>query len=65
MSTKSVELDDWSFTANETSAGVYTAIGRDKAGRRVEMTGTDPDVLIARCKEAALQMMRESAGERC
>ncbi len=51
------ELPGWSFDADEVSAGVYRAFGRDRAGRNVEVTGIDTDALIEKCKQAALQMM--------
>jgi C-terminal processing protease CtpA/Prc len=54
------ELPGWSFDADEVSAGVYRAFGRDRAGRNVEATGIDPDVLIEKCKQAALQMMSDT-----
>jgi hypothetical protein len=53
------ELPGWSFDADEVSAGVYRAFGRDRAGRNVEATGLDPDALIEKCKQAALKMMTE------
>ena len=54
------ELPGWSFDADEMSAGVYRAFGRDRAGRNVEATGLDPDALIEKCKQAAIQMMADS-----
>lgn len=54
------ELPGWSFDADEVSAGVYRAFGRDRAGRNVEATGLDPDALIEKCKQAAIQMMADS-----
>ncbi len=54
------DLPGWSFDADEISLGVYRAFGRDRAGRNVEATGLDPDVLIEQCKRAAQQMMTES-----
>jgi len=54
------ELPGWSFTADEVSAGVYLALGRDGAGRTVEEAGLDPDVLIEKCKQAAIQIMADS-----
>ena len=54
------ELPGWSFDAHEVSAGVYRAFGRDRAGRNVEATGLDPDALIEKCKQAAIQMMADS-----
>lgn len=51
------ELPDWSFDADEISAGVYRAFGYDLGGRNVEATGIDPDALIEKCRRAALDMM--------
>jgi len=51
------ELPGWSFDADEVSAGVYRAFGRDRLGRNVEATGIDPDALIEKCRRAALEMM--------
>ena len=39
------DLPGWSFDADEISLGVYRAFGRDRAGRNIEATGLDPDVL--------------------
>jgi hypothetical protein len=61
MSVDFSELPGWSFDADEVSAGVFKAVGRDRSGRTVETTGFDPEILIERCKQAALEMMlRES-----
>ena len=54
------ELPGWSFDADEVSAGVYRAFGCDSTGRNVEATGLDPDALIVKCKQAAVQMMADS-----
>jgi hypothetical protein len=54
------ELPGWLFDADEVSAGVYRAFGRDRSGRNVEAKGLDPEVLIEKCKKAALQMMADS-----
>jgi hypothetical protein len=54
------ELPDWSFDADEVSAGVYRAFGRDGAGRFVEASGLDTDALIEKCRQAALEIMAES-----
>jgi hypothetical protein len=53
------DLPDWSFEADEVSAGVYRALGRDRAGRSVEVIGLDPDELIEKCKQKALQLIDE------
>jgi len=54
------ELPDWSFDADEVSPGVYRAFGGDRAGRKVEASGLDPEVLIEKCRQAALEIMAES-----
>jgi hypothetical protein len=51
------ELPDWSFDADEVSAGVYRAFGRDRTGRNVEASGLDPEALIEKCRQAALEIM--------
>jgi hypothetical protein len=50
------ELPGWSFDVDEVSANVYRAFGRDRAGRNVEATGLDPDTLVEKCRQAALQI---------
>jgi hypothetical protein len=54
------ELPDWSFDADEVSQGVYRAFGRDRAGRKVEASGLDPEALIERCRQAALEIVAEN-----
>jgi len=54
------ELKNWTFDAEEVSANVYRAFGRDLQGRSVEATGLDPDALIEKCREAAIKMMTEA-----
>jgi len=54
------ELPGWSFDADEVSAGVFRAFGHDRAGRNVEATGLDPEALIDKCRQAALQVMAEA-----
>lgn len=53
-------LSDWTFQADEVSAGVYKVRGHDTPGRSVERTGTDPDKLLEQCRADALRMMRQS-----
>lgn len=53
------ELPGWLFDADEMSAGVYRAFGRDRAGRNVEAIGLNPDELIEKCKQTALEMMAD------
>jgi hypothetical protein len=57
MPTEFPELPDWSFDADEISAGVYRVFGKDTAGRNVEVTGHDPEALIQKCRQAALQIV--------
>lgn len=59
MTITSSELPDWSFEAEEISASVYRAFGRDRTGRTVEAIGLDPDTLIEQCKQEALRMVVE------
>jgi hypothetical protein len=54
------ELPDWSFGADEVSASVCRAFGRDRAGRNVEAFGLDPEALIEKWREAALEIVAES-----
>jgi len=54
------ELPGWTFDAEEVSAGVYRAFGRDLLGRNVEATGLDPDALIEECRRAALKIMADA-----
>lgn len=54
------ELPNWSFDADEVSAGVYRAFGCDRTGRKVEASGLDPEALIEKCRQAALEIMAAS-----
>lgn len=56
MSPTFPELPGWTFDADEVSANVYCAVGCDRAGRKVEATGTDPDAVIMKCRQAALEL---------
>jgi hypothetical protein len=47
---------EWSFSVEETSAGVYRARGVDSEGRTVETIGTDPDAALKDCTGAAAEM---------
>ena len=53
-------VDQWSFSVEEVSAGVYRAKGVDDAGRTVECSGTDPDSALAECQRAALSVSPDS-----
>jgi len=50
------DLPGWLFEVDEMSANVFKVIGRDKAGRTIEKTGLDPDVLLEECKASARTM---------
>jgi hypothetical protein len=63
MSKEFVELPGWLFNAEEISAGVYKAFGRDRVGRNVEAIGFDPDALIKKCKQDALKMMEKATAD--
>ncbi len=56
MEIRDDSLPGWVFRIDEVSAGVYKAVGRSPRGRTVHRTGTDPDALIAQCKEDALKL---------
>jgi hypothetical protein len=53
------EPPNWSVDADEVSPGVYRAFGRDRAGRNVEPFGPDPEALIQKCRQAALEIIAE------
>ena len=57
MSAKDNVLQDWSFHVEEVSVGVYLVTGTDRAGRKVEKKGIDPDSLVAECKQDAAEML--------
>lgn len=40
----------WEFRIDEQSANVYVVIASDAAGRTIEKTGTDPDLLLEECR---------------
>jgi hypothetical protein len=56
------ELPGWKFDADEVSAGVYKATGKDRQGRNVEATGTDPDEMIEKCRKYAIEIMKAERG---
>lgn len=62
MTVQFPELPGWLFDAEEVSAGVYRAFGKDEHGRSVEFLGpTDPLALIQQCRESALEIVRRHA----
>ena len=55
---KTGDLSTWSFQIEEMSAGVYKVRGIDEAGRSVELTGTDPYILLEKRKKAAAEIIQ-------
>ena len=51
------DVPGWEFTVDEVSAGVYEVFGVDEAGRSVRVYGQDPDELLRRCHEQAVEMI--------
>lgn len=44
-------VENWYFRIDEISNGAFQVSGKDKWGRTVEFSGTDPDELLERCTE--------------
>jgi len=61
MAIRDEALPDWAFHVEEVSAGVYSVIATDRAGRTVEKKGIDPEALIMECKQAAIEMIQDEA----
>ena len=53
------ELSNWKFDVDEVSAGVYRVFGEDQSGRNIEMTGTNPEKILAECKNWAMKINSE------
>lgn len=53
MKIRDESLPGWVFTVDEVSAGVFEVVGRGPGGLTVSRKGTDPEDLIANCKEDA------------
>jgi hypothetical protein len=51
---KRAETPSWEYEVQEVSAGVYRVRATDAAGRAVEFTGEDPDLLIEACVREAV-----------
>lgn len=51
-----IEPYGWSFQVEEVSAGVYQVTGTDRAGRRVTLTGTEPEEVLEECKRNAMRI---------
>jgi hypothetical protein len=52
---------DWTVKIDEVSAGVYNLITKHRLGPCIDLTGTDPDKLLARARIAAEVIEREIA----
>ena len=48
-----LDLPDWSFDIDETSAGVYQVVAIDKQGHLISAAGIDPEMLVAECRSEA------------
>ena len=59
MKIKFPELKNWTFIADEVSAGVYNVKGSDIDGRSLNFTGFDYDELLARAKSEAIKMQSD------
>jgi hypothetical protein len=53
MERKIAKFPNWTFNLDEISAGVYKLNGRNDLGCTVELTGIDPDKLIAEATSSA------------
>jgi hypothetical protein len=47
------DLPGWTFEIDEVSANVYEVIATDSVGHRVQVKGTDPDVLLEDARKSA------------
>jgi hypothetical protein len=56
MKARADNAESWSFDIRELSAGVYQVVATHPSGRRVELTGTQPDALIEQAKSAIVAM---------
>jgi hypothetical protein len=59
VETKIETLPKWVFRIEEVSNGVYKLQGRNDLGCSIELTGYDPEPLIAQAKASAEQMERD------
>lgn len=59
MAIRFEDVPGWEFTVDEISAGVYEGSGVDKVGRSVRVRGQDPDELLRRCHEQAVEIMSQ------
>jgi hypothetical protein len=52
-----LKKDGWNFSVEEISANVYQVTATDRQGRSVQITGTDPDLLLEDCRRDVLRMI--------
>lgn len=50
------ELPAWQFSLREVSTGVYIVTAKHRLGATLEMSGTQPEELLERCKREAMVM---------
>jgi hypothetical protein len=53
-------LEDWKFTVEETSPGVYRGRGTDRRGRNVCCTDDSVEGVLKKCRTAAIRLMRNN-----
>jgi hypothetical protein len=51
-------LPDWTLEIREVSAGVYNVKGVHSSGANIDLTDTDPELLLERAKESAKSMLK-------
>jgi len=47
----------WSFDIIEISANIFKVTGKDKQNHIIELTGTEPDELLEKCKKYATDII--------
>ena len=50
----------WEFYVDEVSVNVFQVKGKNTQNKTVEITGTDPETLIKKCREIAKEMIEQS-----
>ena len=64
MRITNAQAPGWEFDVEEVSAGVYRVTAVDSVGRRVEMTGEDPEATLSRCAREAGMLAAPRSGRR-
>jgi len=59
---RNAQTPEWEFEVEEVSAGVFRVTAVDAVGRKVEITGEDPDATLARCVLEASRLAEGSDG---